>query len=501
MSETFNIIEATILEIHEAMRTGSLTCEELVRQYCDRIGAYDADGPALNAIITVNPTAKERAAELDRQFDENGLVGPLHGIPVLVKDQAQTAEMVTTFGSEAFAEFVPDKDATIIRQLKAAGAIILGKTNMPDWAAGFVGYSSVAGQTKNPYALDRDSGGSSAGTGAAIAANLGAIGVGEDTGGSIRVPASCCNLFGMRVTTGLISRAGLSPLVERMDTAGPMARTVGDLARLLDVLRRFDPLDERTGATKLAGTEPYTDALDGAGLDGARLGVLRDVFGDDANPAAAPVNEVVNDALATMDDAGAVLVDPVTIPEIEARLDRSSLHELRPKHDINTFLEGLANPPVESVAELHRTGMYHEALELFETIVDAPEEPTAEPEYWEAVSAQESLREAIVYLLAEQDLDALVFPDVQVVPPRYEALHSGAVTREDYTVNTIISSQSACPSISMPAGFTDEGLPVGVELLGAPYSEPRLVELASGFETQADTRRSPESTPALDPGN
>jgi len=499
MSDRPGVFEATVDELQAAIRAGDLTAKDIVERYLDRIEAYDKAGPALNAIVTVNPDAEERAASLDRQFEQSGPVGPLHGVPVLVKDQVSTADMVTTYGSEAFADYVPATDAVIVERLRDAGAVILAKTNLPDWAAGFVGYSSVLGQTKNPYALDRDSGGSSAGTGAGVAANFGTVGVGEDTGGSIRVPASCCNLYGLRPTTGLVSRTGLSPLVSRQDTAGPMARTVSDLARLLDGLTGFDTRDERTGASRMRTQEDsYADAVEGTNLDGARLGVLRAVFGDDDDERASPVTAATEDALATMAEAGAELVDPVTLPDLDERLDTSSLHELQPKHDINTFLDGLTDPPVDSVEELSRTGAYHDALELFETIADAPEDPTEDPTYWESVAAQESLRESILYVLADHDLDALVFPDVPVVPPEYEKLHSGEVTRDDYPVNTVIASQSSCPAISMPAGFTDDGLPVGVELLGQPYSEQRLVELAAAYEGRADTRRPPASAPALD---
>lgn len=490
------IPEATIAELHEAMGAGDLTSSALVERYLDRIEAYDRTGPELNTIVTVNPGAKKRASTLDERFSREGLTGPLHGIPVLVKDQVSTADIVTTYGSEAFAEYVPSTDATIVRRLRDAGAIVLAKTNLPDWAAGFVGHSSAAGQTKNPYALDRSPGGSSAGTGAGIAANLGTIGIGEDTGGSIRVPASCCNLYGLRPTTGLVSRTGLSPLVSRQDTAGPMARTVDDVARLFDVLVGFDLDDERTGACRLHRDEGSScSAPELGGLDGRRLGVLRSRFGD--GPRATPVTEMVDSALETLAEAGAELVDPVVIPALDRRLDRSSLHALQPKRDIDGFLASLEDPPVGSVAELHRRGAYHEALELFETIAAAPDDPTNDPAYWRAVAAQESLREAIVYLLAARDLDALVFPDVQVVPPRYVAIQRGDVTREEYTVNTVISSQSSCPSISMPAGFTDDGLPVGVELLGAPHSESALIGMAAAYERQAETRRPPASAPPL----
>lgn len=209
----FEIVETSIDEIHAAYRSNDLTCQELVEEYLNRIDTYDQNGQELNAIINVNPQAMEQAIELDDHFADDGFVGPLHGIPFVVKDQVETADTITTFGSEAFANYQPSEDATVIKRLREAGAVILAKTNLPDWATSWFGYSSVIGRTKNPYDPERDPGGSSSGTGAAVAANLRAVGIGEDTGGSIRLPASFNNLFGIRVTPGLLSRTGMSPLV------------------------------------------------------------------------------------------------------------------------------------------------------------------------------------------------------------------------------------------------------------------------------------------------
>lgn len=492
------IVEATIQDFHDAIQSGDLSAEAIVNKYINRIKRFDDAGPEINSIITLNTNSIERARKIDNQYTESGFVGPLHGIPILVKDQVSTSNMVTTFGSTAFSSYIPNRDATIIQNLRDAGAIILAKTNMPDWAAGFVGHSSAIGQTKNPYALDRDCGGSSAGTGAGLAANFGAVGIGEDTGGSIRVPASCCNLFGLRPTTGLVSRDGLSPLVTRQDTAGPMGRTVDDIARLFSVIAGFDSNDKRTGATCLGASDAsYEHMLSADSLESTRIGILRDRFGSNSDPRAAPVNNVINNALDIFEAAGAELVDPVTIPDLSSLIAQSSLHELQPKHDINAFLDGLRDPPAQSIQELYESGAYHESLELFKEIVDQPADPTTDPAYWKSVAAQESLREEILYTLAKNNVDALVFPDVQVIPPKYEDLHSGAVTRADYPVNTVISSQSSCPSISMPAGFTENGLPVGIELLAEPYSEPRLLGMAYAFENLTDPRRVPDATPAL----
>jgi Asp-tRNA(Asn)/Glu-tRNA(Gln) amidotransferase A subunit family amidase len=493
-----DITELTIAQTHDRFERGTLTCEELVEGYVERIAAYDDAGPELGAVITVNDGALERARELDAAFAADGPVGPLHGVPVLIKDQVQTADTVTSYGSEAFTEFVPETDAEIVTKLREAGAVVLAKTNMPDWGSGFVGYSSAAGQTKNPYSLDRDSGGSSAGTGAGLAANLGLVGIGSDTGGSVRVPAAYCNLYGLRVTTGIISRDGVSAMVSRQDTTGPMARTLEDMVRLLDVLEGYDPADDVTDMTVHSRNHtPYLDHLDTGGLTGRRIGVLRDAFGSPDNPAAAPVTPVVEAAIERISAAGADIIDPVTIEDLDAHIDGTSLYAYQAKHDITSYLEDLPGAPVGSVAELFENDQFHDALELFYKIAGGPDDPGDHPDYWERVAAQESFRRAIERTHAEHGLDAIVFPDVQVVPPEYTDYYTSDMTREEFNTNTFIASQSGCPAVSMPAGFTDGGLPVGLELMGVPHSEARLVELAAGYDDVTDARRSPDTAPPL----
>src|SRR6476660_4821824 len=291
----FEIEEATITDIHRAFSDGSLTCRQLVENYLDRIERYDRNGPKLNSIITVNPAALSEADRLDAQYSKTKkLTGPLHGIPVVVKDQAETKGIVTTFGSIAMDGYMPERDATAVRKLKDAGAIILAKVTLPDWATSWFGFSSKSGETKNPYALDRDPGGSSSGTAAAVAANLCTVGIGEDTGGSIRLPASFTNLVGVRVTPGLISRDGMSPLVVFQDTAGPMTRTVTDAAILLDALVGYDERDPYTAAYAIAGHKgSYTQLLNKDGLKGIRLGVLKEAFGDDSDLESKEVNKLI----------------------------------------------------------------------------------------------------------------------------------------------------------------------------------------------------------------
>ena len=497
--DSVTLEEATISQFHRAFEAGTLTSEALVERYLERIDAYDRNGPELNSIITVNEDASKRAAELDRTFADSGtFVGPLHGIPVLVKDHLETTDMATTYGSAAFDGYIPETESEVTRRLRDAGAIVLAKTNMPDWATSWFGFSSVAGRTKNPYELSRDPGGSSSGTGGAVAANLGAVGIGTDCGGSIRVPASFTNLVGFRVTPGLISRTGVSPLVSQQDTAGPMTRTVRETATLLDVLVGYDARDDLTGNTELTVVHgSYTNHLLADGFDGARVGVLRDGFGDDENPAAAPVNDVIERALTTMRNLGATLVDPVAIPDLETSLEETMLYILQSKRDLNAFLEE-RETPADSVDELYESGQYHDILDLFIGFAeDGPADLTDNLAYWKCRNAQYEFQQTILNVFASHDLDAIVYPDVQVVPPTEDEIRDGEYETMTFATNTIIASQSLCSAVSIPAGFTDDGLPVGLELLGRPFDEPTLLELGYSFEQATDHRQPPETTPPL----
>ncbi len=508
------IEEVTINQIHRAFEAGTLSSEELVEEYRERIDTYDRNGPELNSIVTVNENAPERAAELDNGFAESGTFeGPLHGIPVLVKDHIETTDLPTTYGSEAFEEHYPDSESGVTQRLRDAGAIILAKTTMPDWATSWFGFSSLTGRTKNPYELTRDPGGSSSGTGAAVAANLGTVGIGTDCGGSIRVPASFDNLVGFRVTPGLISRDGVSPLVSQQDTAGPMTRTVRDTATLLDVLVDYDDRDPLTGKTELvADRGSYTNALLDDGLNGARVGVLRDAFGDDDDEASGPVTEVVERALTTMENVGAEVVeralttmenvgaevvDPVEIPRREQYLEETMLYILQSKRDLNDFL-GDRDGPVDSVDELYENEQYHDLLDLFIGFAeDGPSDLTDHLEYWKRRNAHQDFQEEILNVFATHDLDAIVYPDVQVVPPTADEIRDGKYETMTFATNTIIASQSLCSAVSIPAGFTDDSLPVGIEFLGKPFDEPTLLELGYSFEQATTNRRPPETAPPL----
>ncbi len=495
---SFRLEEATIDDIHSAFRSEELTCRRLVEMYLARIEAYDKSGPELNSIITINPNVLEEADELDRSLERTGeMAGSLHGIPVLVKDQAETAGIRTTFGSVAFEEYTPQEDSTVMAKLKAVGAIILAKTNLPDFATSWFAYSSAGGVTKNPYALDRDPGGSSSGTGAAIAANLGAVGIGEDTGGSIRVPASFDNLVGVRVTTGLISRAGLSPLVVFQDTAGPMTRTVKDAATLLDVLVGYDPADPFTAVASLAvDAGSYASGLAGSSLDGSRIGVLREVFGPDHDPDCAQVNAVIEGAIESMREGGAEIVDPVEVPGLEEYVGVTSLYLSQSRYDIDGFLS--KRPGAHTIASLYASEQFHPRLDLFTAIEEeAPTDPEEDPDYFKGLAAREQFRRAILNVMAAHELDALLFPNSQVLPPTREELDDWKWTVLTFPTNALIAAQSDLPSISLPAGFAQGNVPVGFEIVGKPYGEAELLKLACAYEEKASPRRSPESAPPI----
>jgi Asp-tRNA(Asn)/Glu-tRNA(Gln) amidotransferase A subunit family amidase len=488
----FDIEEITIAQVHEGYRSGAYTAREVVQAYLDRIEGIDRSGAALNSIISVSTTALDEADALDAALATDGqLRGPLHGVPVVVKDQIETAGIPTSFGSIASGDYQPAEDASAIARLRAAGAIILAKTTMPDFATSWFSTSSRSGVTKNPYDLARDPGGSSSGSAAAVAANLALVGVGEDTGGSIRLPASFCNLVGLRVTPGLISRTGMSSLVVPQDTAGPMTRTVEDAARVLDALVGFDPADPYTAAFAVAGeTGGYTDALEGASLEGARIGVLRQAFAGSTDPDGAAVDDVIESALAAFEAAGAELVE-VEVPDLDHYVGFTSLYFTRSLQDMNAFLAARPALGIESIQKVHADGDYHEKLDLLEGIATGPATPKDDPDYLDRVLAQGDFQRSVVGIMAEQRLDVIVFPDVKLPAPTHEDVFSDRWTCLTYPTNTVIASQLHLPAITVPAGFTPSGLPVGIELMALPYGEKGLLRTAAGAEAATAARRAP----------
>lgn len=486
-----SFLESTIESIHEAMLAKSLTSAELTDWYLKRIEDFDRQGPAIHAIVNINERARSEAEALDAYLETTGkLKGALHGIPVLVKDQAETAGIPTTFGCKAFQTYLPKSDATIIKRLRDAGAIILAKTSMCDFAAGWFSFSSVTERTKNPYSLDRDAGGSSAGTSAGIAANFGVVGIGEDTGGSIRVPASFNNLVGLRVTTGLISRTGFSPLVHFQDTPGPIARTVRDAAKLMDVIVGFDPEDPFTAAAvQTADAGRYEASLETASLKGVRIGILREAFGPD-DIQSGPVNQLMEAAIAIMKHSGAEMID-IEIPGLQDFLMETSLYIMQSKHDIGKFLQSRPDTPLKSFMEIYNRQAFHPLNDLFHDIAAGPEDPGISADYYRKRLAQEEFRRAILNVFALNGIDAMMYPNVRVLPPTYEDLESGKWTCLTFPTNTVIASQAGLPAMSIPAGFTGKGIPVGFELAGKPFSEAALLQYAHAYEQIVKPRQAP----------
>lgn len=488
----FTMEETTVTEIHEAFRKNGLTSVKLVDFYLNRIEDYDKE---VRAVVAINPKARKEAAELDTYYKETGeMKGPLHGIPVLVKDQAETAGIPTSFGSEAFKHYIPEVDATVVEKLRNAGAVILAKTNLCDFAAGWFSFSSVNGQTRNAYDPNRDAGGSSAGTGAGVALNFGTIGIGEDTGGSARIPASFNNLFGLRPTIGLISRFGFSPLVHFQDTPGPITRTVRDMAKLMDVLVGYDPKDEfTTAATLTKDIGQYEALLEESTLKGKRIGILRQAFGSNEDMDSYPVNQVVEAAIAKLKDAGVECIDDVTIPNLEQYLEETSLYTLQSKKDITNFLSNRAGTPLKSLDEVYDHKAFHPLNDLFHDIVKAPDDPTEAESYYRQRWAQEEFKQEVINVMAMHQLDAILYPDVKILPPTYQDLEDEKWTCLTFPTNTVIASQTKLPAISIPGGFTPQGIPVGFELMSKPFSEVELLQIAYGYEQIAQPRREPST--------
>lgn len=494
-NKNFTILETTIEDVHQAILDKKVSAVELVEFYQQRIRELDKKGPELQAIITMNEKAKEVAAELDEYVTSTGkLKGRLHGIPILVKDQAETKDMVTTFGSKAFTSYLPEKDAHIIEKMKQEGAIILAKSNLCDFAAGWFSFSSVQDRTKNPYATERDAGGSSAGTSAGITANFATVGIGEDTGGSIRLPASFNNLFGLRVTTGLVSRTGFSPLVHFQDTPGPIGRTAKDVAKLLDVIAGYDPADAFTAiCSQTDDIGKYEASLQEATLKGTRIGILRQAFGEGED--AASVNKQMERVISQLKEAGSEIIDPVEIPNLAGYLETTSLYVDQSKTDITNFLSKRPTAPLKSFQEVYDTKSFHPLNDLFHNIAEGSDNPEDNPTYYKQRLAQEEFRREILQVFASHNLDAILFPDVQVLPPTYEDLEAQKWTCLTFPTNTVIASQSILPAISIPSGLNENNIPVGFELLGKPLTEKALLGYAAAYEKLVQPRKAPNLNP------
>ncbi|ELY39057.1 peptide amidase [Halalkalicoccus jeotgali B3] len=502
-AKSFDPIEATVQDVRTAITSGQVTTRSIVQHYLDRIEVYDE---ALNALITVNPQALDRADELDKALEESGPVGPLHGVPIIVKDNYDATDMPTTAGAIALKDSVPPDDAFLVKQLREAGGIILAKGNLDEFAGGPDGWSSLGGQTPNPYALDRVPGGSSAGPGAAIAANFAVIGIGTETSGSLVNPAAYGSLVGIRPTRGLLSRDGIVPVDLSQDTGGPLTRTVSDAAVALDVMRGYDPDDPITARgvnEPPLDDESYTDFLNEDGLENVRIGVVREFFGaaenagdepgitqEQAEADAAQVTEVIDCAIEDMEQHGAEIVDPVSLLPLDDLLDAASAPSSY-KLYLNEYLESLGDDaPYRSVEELAASNLYGcpDAASLREAAEAEPEPDLRESEeYLRAIGGKVALRDAVEQTMVANDVDVLLYPTRARTPPEI------GKDMERIRLNYPVGPTAGLPSISVPAGFTeDEYLPVGLELLGLEFAEPLLIETAYAYEQATLRRQAPD---------
>lgn len=494
---TFELTKASVADINAAFDAGALTSERLVQMYLDRIAAYDEAGPKINAVLALSPNALETARALDEERRVSGPRSPLHGIPVILKDVFDTDDMPSTGGYTPLDGVKATKDATIVARLREAGAIMLAKVNLSDWFGNpdIMASSTLGGSTLNPFALDRTPGWSSAGTGAGLAAHFATVGLGSETGFSIRTPTSDSNLFGLSTTSGLISRAGQMRSYLTGERGGPMAHSVYDLAVTLDIIAGFDS-DDMWTANSLGKMpmQSYVSFIDPQGLKGARVGVLKEAW--DFSPVDPEVIDMAKQAIAVWSANGSVVIDPVSLGinlpgyleanGFPARFERIAavqqyLDRHGPEHPFKTARELL----------LDHAGVPERPADREQ--IETPIDLDRDPKYRAALEGKARLRDAVVDLMDKYGLDALIYPHKLHGPlpigPKDDPVRA-------YKPNQM-SPLTGLPAFIVPMGFTPAGLPVGLEILGRPWSEPTLIKLASGFEAVTDNRRVPDSTPPL----
>ncbi|OLT69069.1 amidase [Moorena producens 3L] len=507
VAETFRLREATIAEINQAFEKNALTSEQLVQLYLNRIEAYDDQGPKINGLISINNNALKEARELDQERQQKGPRSPLHGIPIILKDNYDTTDLPTTGGSVLLEGSLPPDDAFTVKKLREAGAIILGKANMSEFAESYgrLGYSSLGGLTRNPYKLTRDPSGSSGGSGAVIAANFAVLATGSDTSGSIRGPAAVAGLVGIKPTQGLVSRDGIIPLTLSFDSAGPMARTVTDAAIALGVMAGVDPNDYRTLESVGKTYKDYTQFLNKKALKGARIGVAIDFRG--GNP---EVDAATDAAVAKLRELGATVesvdfspklenlwpfMEEVTEAEFEPQIDSYLKNLQLPFPDTlrEMYSMSLSNPLVNSEQALNpgRVGGFGESLKHPEL---------ADTEYLYILHFEfPRVRQEILSIMNAQNLDAIIWPTMtcpagplyNVEDPTYQCASN------DPYIPGYLANVSGFPGISVAMGFTEQGLPLGLTFFGKPYSEPTLLGFAYAYEQATQFRRPPTTTPAL----
>jgi len=488
--QEFVIEEATIADIHKAFKSGQLTCRQLVDTYLEKIDKYDKSS-GLNAIVVVNPEARKKADELDELYSRTNILRPLHGIPIIVKDNYETKDMQTTAGSLALKGFIPPDDAYQVRKLREAGAIILAKSNMAEWAfSPLRTESSIAGVTRNPYDLERVPAGSSGGTAAAVAANFGTVGLGTDTGNSIRGPSSHCCLVGIRSTMGLTSRDGIIPLYSRNDIGGPMARTVEDAVKILEVIAGYDPSDPITKKSEDLGPFLYTSFLDKDGLQGSRIGIFR--YYTDKPTADPEIKNLFEKAIEDMRSRGAEIVDPFVIPHFEEMTKGLWCDMFR--HDLNHYLASLGGyAPYKTLAEIVNTGLYSPYIERrLKRALEVPLEKKAPclDVYCEPKNIE--FRGCILKAMEELRLDAIVYPTWNNPPRKIDDDKSPAGDNSQ-----LIPPHTGFPAITVPMGFTSDDLPAGLQIVGKLFKEADIIKIAYAYEQATHHRKPPPGFPAL----
>lgn len=487
-----NLMEATVASIHAAYKNGSLTARRLVEFYLDRIERFDRSGPMINSVISINPLVLEQADELDRSYRASGPIGPLHGIPVIMKDQGDVKEMPTTMGSVMFKDHMPERDSFAVAKLRKAGALFLGKATLGELGAGDT-HGSLFGSTRNVYDLLRTAGGSSGGSGAAVSANFCAVAIGQEGFASIRRPSIWNGIAGMRPTAGLVSRTGVyAGWPSIIGSLGPMARQVEDLAAFLDCMVGYDPEDPVTALGADKPPPSYSAMLDKNSLKGARIGILRESIGFRAEPDSADfakVTEVFDRAVAELRGLGAVIVDPIIIPDLKKLLATRARSETDDLESFANYVKGSANAPFKTKEEALASPLFNQ---IFAGARRRWEMKDTQEQHYAYLRARDQLMMNLHRVMADHQLDAIVHKAVEhqptlisegIAPPFKDQMGAPHL-------NTFLTF---VPSVVVPAGFTTDNLPAGITFLGRPYEDGRMLSYAYAYEQGTHHRRVPDT--------